>query len=232
MLKKLKDWYEGEYIPYENEADSSAVIIGGDMKRPLLARVISATIDFFKVHWKWVITTLIAFLAVLAAMPFAIINYQKLTDPEVIHESSKTRLPGFGFIIFNETEQTIRIKTIGSFQLLADLTPMTDTVMANGRFILGSRSGDKPDVEYFEILPGKSLHVDGSFISPNNFNRYYQAGDLEVSFFLEQEGRLIIKGGMLFNQDHLIAEPIAIFVKETHNKPVQPTSAIAPAADG
>jgi hypothetical protein len=63
MWKRLKTWYEGEYIPPENDPHSRLVFIVGHYKRPFLARVLSICFEFFSKHWQWCIGTALVIIA-------------------------------------------------------------------------------------------------------------------------------------------------------------------------
>lgn len=69
MFDKIKEWYEGEYIPYRNDPDSPVVIVGpGHLRRPVLAYMIKWTFDFWLAHWQWVITTALAIIGLIFAI--------------------------------------------------------------------------------------------------------------------------------------------------------------------
>lgn len=53
MLKKIKAWYEGKYIPYENSPDSPIFFFGGTDKRHWTARIARILVEFYLEHWKW-----------------------------------------------------------------------------------------------------------------------------------------------------------------------------------
>lgn len=50
---RIKRWYEGKYIPWENEPDSPIVVIGGDTKYHWTAIVARVVVGFWLRHWKW-----------------------------------------------------------------------------------------------------------------------------------------------------------------------------------
>lgn len=64
---RLLKWHQGVYVPPPpNDPNSSIVIISaGHYDRPLLARFIDAACRFWLDHWKWIITTSIAIVALV-----------------------------------------------------------------------------------------------------------------------------------------------------------------------
>lgn len=62
---RLSAWYQGEWIPYENEPGSSVVFIGGFQRRPRLALAIETVFKFWGEHWKWLIGIAIAIAAIV-----------------------------------------------------------------------------------------------------------------------------------------------------------------------
>ncbi|MDF1831805.1 MAG: hypothetical protein P1U52_05590 [Porticoccaceae bacterium] len=53
MLDKIRKWYEGKWVAYENPPNSSVVIIGGDYERHWTASVARVLVTFYLAHWKW-----------------------------------------------------------------------------------------------------------------------------------------------------------------------------------
>jgi len=70
MWQRLKKWLRGEFVPRPNDSDSGLHFLGGDYKRPVLARMISASFDFYLIHWKWC-------LGAAAGIVVFIINYPR-----------------------------------------------------------------------------------------------------------------------------------------------------------
>ena len=68
VWERLKKWYEGEYVPHENDPDSPIVLIGGYTKRPWVAYAIDAALKFCTAHRKWLIGTVIALLALTVSI--------------------------------------------------------------------------------------------------------------------------------------------------------------------
>jgi hypothetical protein len=67
MLAKIRKWYQGEVIPYENEPGSHVVIIGWDEKRHWTAEVAHTLVKFWFAHWQWTIGTALAVVGLLIA---------------------------------------------------------------------------------------------------------------------------------------------------------------------
>ena len=72
MFKKVRRWWEGVYIEYENDPNSGVVIIGGDQRWHWSALIARGLVGFVFKEWKWIFSASIA-LAGLA------IAYAKLT---------------------------------------------------------------------------------------------------------------------------------------------------------
>jgi hypothetical protein len=53
MLKWIRNWYDGEWVLYENDPDSEVVLIGGDYERYWTAKVTRVLVEFYLEHWKW-----------------------------------------------------------------------------------------------------------------------------------------------------------------------------------
>lgn len=60
MLERVRSWWKGEFVPYENDPDSPIIVIGGFTHRHWTSRVARAVVGFLGREWKWVIGTLIA----------------------------------------------------------------------------------------------------------------------------------------------------------------------------
>ena len=68
LWRRIKKWYEGEFIPPDNDPDDVIISLMGHMKRPFLALFISRAFEFSRAHWKWLIPTLIAFAGLMVAI--------------------------------------------------------------------------------------------------------------------------------------------------------------------
>jgi hypothetical protein len=67
MKEKIKRWYEGEFIPYENDPNSAVFFVGGNHKRHWTAKLSRWAIEFYMREWKW---TLGAVGAVIGALVY------------------------------------------------------------------------------------------------------------------------------------------------------------------
>lgn len=54
LQEKFSTWYEGKYVPYENDPNSSIVMFGGDYERHWTANFARSLVAFYLDHWKWV----------------------------------------------------------------------------------------------------------------------------------------------------------------------------------
>lgn len=68
LIQKIRKWYEGEYIPYENDPNSSLVFVGGYYKRSLLANMIRAVLVFHSKEWKWVIPVYLTIVGLVVSL--------------------------------------------------------------------------------------------------------------------------------------------------------------------
>ncbi len=59
----IQDWYVGKFVPYENEPNSGLIFIGGTQQRHWTALAAAALIHFYLAHWKWIIGTAVAIVA-------------------------------------------------------------------------------------------------------------------------------------------------------------------------
>jgi hypothetical protein len=68
MKDKIKSWYEGEFVPYKNDAESALFFAtGGKYKRHWTANLARWAVSFYMREWKW---TLGAVAAVIGALVF------------------------------------------------------------------------------------------------------------------------------------------------------------------
>jgi hypothetical protein len=68
IWNRLKDWYEGDFVPYKDDPGSPISRIGGYSKRPWLARAIDALGRFYQKHWQWLIATILAIIGIVVAI--------------------------------------------------------------------------------------------------------------------------------------------------------------------
>ena len=67
MWKRVIDWWDGEYIPYENDPNSGVVFIGGTMEKHWTSTVTRKIWLFFKKEWKWVSGTVLTISGLIIA---------------------------------------------------------------------------------------------------------------------------------------------------------------------
>lgn len=60
LLDKIRSWYDGKSVPYENEPGSGFAVIGDRVERSHSARAARVIVEFWLRHWKWCIGTAIA----------------------------------------------------------------------------------------------------------------------------------------------------------------------------
>ncbi len=65
----IKHWWNGTFIPYDNNNDSGVFLAGGTYKRHWSARLARVVVSFVSREWKWVIGTSLAVLGL--AMTYA-----------------------------------------------------------------------------------------------------------------------------------------------------------------
>ena len=70
ITQRIANWYRGRYIPPpENDPDSSVVIISpGYYEQPLFAKILGAVWRFYRRHWQWVWSTVIALVGLYIAV--------------------------------------------------------------------------------------------------------------------------------------------------------------------
>ena len=68
LIEKIRKWYEGEYIPSENDPDSSVVFVGGYYKRTSLASITRAVVEFHSKEWKWAIPVYLTIAGLIVAL--------------------------------------------------------------------------------------------------------------------------------------------------------------------
>jgi hypothetical protein len=68
MWTKIKHWYEGKFMPYENDPGSPVVIFGWDYERHWTSRAAHVVAEFYLREWKWVWGTAIALFGLAAAL--------------------------------------------------------------------------------------------------------------------------------------------------------------------
>lgn len=67
MWNRVSDWWNGEYVPYDNEPNSGVVLIGGTQVRHWTSNIAHAVWSFLKKEWKWVFGSILAVTALAIA---------------------------------------------------------------------------------------------------------------------------------------------------------------------
>lgn len=60
MRERIRKWWEGEFVPYDDHPDNGVVMFGGFTHRHWTSHAAQAGVGFLGREWKWVIGTLIA----------------------------------------------------------------------------------------------------------------------------------------------------------------------------
>jgi hypothetical protein len=68
MRDVIENWYEGEFVPYENDSNDAVVFIGGTYKRHWTAKVVRTLMRFWLNHWQWTIGTALAICGLAIAL--------------------------------------------------------------------------------------------------------------------------------------------------------------------
>ena len=68
MREKIRRWWNGKFIPYENDPNSSVVLFGGSTEYHWTARIAHVMWDFYLREWKWIWTSLFTITAVIVAV--------------------------------------------------------------------------------------------------------------------------------------------------------------------
>ncbi len=61
LIARLREWWRGEYLP----SPSDMFVSPGEYDQPLLARVVVLVWRFWLVHWKFVLSFVVAVVALL-----------------------------------------------------------------------------------------------------------------------------------------------------------------------
>jgi len=60
MRERIRAWWEGKFVPYDDDPDNGVFVMGGFTHRHWTSRAARAVVGFLGREWKWVIGTLIA----------------------------------------------------------------------------------------------------------------------------------------------------------------------------
>jgi len=65
---RIENWYEGEFVHYEDDPHDSVVVIGGIYKRHWTSSVARMLARFWINHWQWTIGTVLAICGLAIAL--------------------------------------------------------------------------------------------------------------------------------------------------------------------
>lgn len=68
MFHKIKNWYEGVWVPRENDPNSYVFFIGGNYERHWTAEIARTLVSFYLKHWQWCWATVIALVSLYVAV--------------------------------------------------------------------------------------------------------------------------------------------------------------------
>lgn len=73
IIKKIKEWYRGRYVPPPPDDPHSPLVFlsMGHYEQPILARALGTIGRFWLAHWKWIGATIIVPLVVAIVQHFA-----------------------------------------------------------------------------------------------------------------------------------------------------------------
>jgi hypothetical protein len=64
MREKIKRWYDGKFVPYENDPNSR-VFVGGGIERHWTTNLARWAVSFYMREWKWTLGALAAVVSVI-----------------------------------------------------------------------------------------------------------------------------------------------------------------------
>lgn len=60
LWQGIRQWWDGRYIPYENDPRSSLVFVGGYQERHWTAKATRAVVFFVAKEWRWLIPVMLS----------------------------------------------------------------------------------------------------------------------------------------------------------------------------
>ncbi len=66
--KRLRRWWEGEYVPHENDPSSDLVFTGGWYRRHWASRALHTIAEFHQREWKFAVTAYLTMIGIVAAI--------------------------------------------------------------------------------------------------------------------------------------------------------------------
>jgi hypothetical protein len=70
LRERIENWYQGEFVAYENDPYGDLVFIGGRYNKSFSAKTATVLVNFWSKHWKYSI-------GVIVTVAAAILNYLK-----------------------------------------------------------------------------------------------------------------------------------------------------------
>ena len=67
LIERIKEWYDGEFIVYKNEPDSSLFVIGGYQHYSTSAKIARWAVGHWLKHWQWWIGTILVIAGLVIA---------------------------------------------------------------------------------------------------------------------------------------------------------------------
>jgi hypothetical protein len=65
MIERWRRWWEGEYVPPDNNLNSGLIILQGHYERHWTSRWAQVAWDYFKEHHRWIIGLLFGLLVAI-----------------------------------------------------------------------------------------------------------------------------------------------------------------------
>jgi hypothetical protein len=65
--QSVRKWWEGEFLPHNNDARDSVIFTGGAQRRHWTSRACHAVVEYFRENHQWLIGTAIVAAGVLIA---------------------------------------------------------------------------------------------------------------------------------------------------------------------
>ncbi|MBZ9820297.1 hypothetical protein [Mesorhizobium sp. CA4] len=68
--QRISGWYQGKYVPPQNDHSSGIIILMGSYERHWTARLAQVLADFWLAHWQWTIGTTLAIIAIYVGIAY------------------------------------------------------------------------------------------------------------------------------------------------------------------
>ena len=66
--KKIRNWYQGKYVPHTNDPNSSLVFTGGNYEKSLSAKTVTVLVKFWLQYWQWIISMFFVAMGTIIAL--------------------------------------------------------------------------------------------------------------------------------------------------------------------